>query len=127
MGFVTITEGVDWARLHPEAVANPTPDNRLCLCASKLNFGNVSVDDFPEGENAETPQNLFSITNFLTSSFSGKIRGSVNALGRVNLKLPDKSKGTVQIVNDAATVYDWNGGDGEKCVYSSRVMAYGFA
>ena len=39
---------------------------------------------------------------------------TVYALGRVNMILTDRNKGTVKIVNDEATDYDWNVGGGSK-------------
>src|SRR5690606_8182011 len=48
-GFVTVQEGIDWAKAHPNALDNPTPDNTLYLDASKLDFGNISISDFANG------------------------------------------------------------------------------
>ena len=112
-GFVTVEEGINWAKSHPNALKNPTPDNTLYLDASKLDFGSLSVSDFPEIDML-TPQNLFSDKNILNSTTNSKLLSTVYALGRVNMILTDKSKKTVMIVNDPATDYDWNVGGGWK-------------
>ncbi|WP_205687011.1 DUF6443 domain-containing protein [Chitinophaga rhizosphaerae] len=111
-GYVTLTEGVQWARDHPDAAQNPTPENTLYLDASKFDFGGVSLADFRRGINTPTPVNLFGIQHFLGSVLNNKLRSTVYALGRVNLKLVDAESRRVQVVNDNATDYDWNGGGG---------------
>lgn len=110
-GFVTVGEGISWAKSHPNALKNPTPDNTLYIDASKLDFGALSTSDFPK-EGVSRPQNLFNYTNILESAINPSLLATVYALGRVNMILTDKKKGTVKIVNDDATYYDWNvGGD----------------
>ncbi|MEO9514056.1 MAG: RHS repeat-associated core domain-containing protein [Flavobacteriaceae bacterium] len=114
-GFVTISEGVDWARNNVGALNNPTPDNMLYIDASKLDFGDVNTSQF-QNLNEPTPINLFSKNNLLNSGLNSKLRGTVYALGRVNMQLTDRTWGKVQIVNDfqlqnagdRATDYDWN-------------------
>jgi RHS repeat-associated protein len=108
-GFVTISEGVDWALAHPGALANPTPDNSLYINTAKLNFGDTRIFDFKSRLNTATPLNLNTFGNFLDSKFNTTLRGTVYALGRVNLVLLDYT-GRVKIVNDDATDYDWNDG-----------------
>jgi hypothetical protein len=112
-GFVTIQEGIDWAKAHPNALKNPTPENTLFIATSKLDFGNITTAAF-EQENVSTPQNLFNDTNTAASITNSKLRATVYALGRVNMILENKANGTVSIVNDDATDYDWNLGGGLK-------------
>ena len=108
-GFVTIDEGVEWAKKHPNALSNPTPDNTLYIDTSKLDFGPLSTNDFKK-ENVITPQNLFSIGRFFGDLMSEKRRGTVYALGAVNMILINRGNREVKIVNDDATDYDWNNG-----------------
>ena len=61
-GFVTIDEGIEWGKSHPNARENPTPDNTLYIDASKLEFGNISTTDF-KATGVPTYQNLFNNTN----------------------------------------------------------------
>lgn len=110
-GFVTITEGVEWAKSHPGALENPTADNTLYIDASKLDFGNTATTDFDVvGE--PTAVNLFNMDNFKESVINETLRGTVYALGAVNLILTDMDNKTVRVVNDEATDYDWNRGGG---------------
>lgn len=90
-------------------MSNPTPDNTLYIDASKLDFGPLSTNDFKE-ENVITPQNLFSIGRFFGDFISEKRRGTVYALGAVNMILVNRGNREVIIVNDDATDYDWNNG-----------------
>ena len=108
-GFVTIEEGIAWAKSHPNALKKPTPDNTLYIDASKLDFGSLSESDFPSVGKI-TPQNLFNNTNIVESIANPTLLATVYALGRVNMILTDRDRGTVIIENDSATVYDWNVG-----------------
>ena len=112
-GFVTVGEGISWAKLHPNALKNPTPDNILYIDASQLDFGALSTSDFPK-VGVSTPQNLFSNRNILESVSNPELMATVYALGRVNMVLTNRAQGTVKIVNDSATDYDWNVGGGTK-------------
>lgn len=112
-GFVTVCEGIRWAKSHPNALKNPTPDNILYIDASQLDFGALSTSDFPKVA-VSTPQNLFSNRNILESVSNPELMATVYALGRVNMVLTNRAKGTVKIVNDSATDYDWNIGGGTK-------------
>lgn len=103
-GFVTIQEGIDWAKAHPGALANPTPDNALYVDSSQLDFGDVASANLPL--DAITPVNLFSSANTKASIGNETLRATVYALGRVNLRrVHGKS---VEVINDEATDYDWN-------------------
>lgn len=104
---------VDWAKSHPNALKNPTPDNTLYIDAAKLDFGSLSTSDFPK-TGVATPQNLFTNSNILESPFNPELMATVYALGRVDMKLLNRSQGTVSIVNNSATDYDWNVGGGTK-------------
>ncbi|WP_143019802.1 hypothetical protein [Niabella drilacis] len=63
-GFVTINEGVAWAKAHPGAVSNPTADNTLYLDASKMDFGNLKPSDMVEGVKGNV--NLFDFVDSIT-------------------------------------------------------------
>ena len=110
-GFVTIEEGIAWAKSHPNALNNPTPDNTLYIDASKLEFGNISTSDF-EATGVSIYKNLFNITNFSSSFFNYVLASTVYALGQVHMVLLDYNTREVQIVNDETTIYDWDEGGG---------------
>ena len=110
-GFVTVDEGISWAKSHPNALKNPTPDNMLYIDTSQLDFGYISTSDFPK-IGVSTRQNLFSDKNTFESLVNPELMATVYALGRVNMILTDRNRGTVKIVNDEATDYDWNVGGG---------------
>ena len=112
-GFVTVGEGISWAKSHPNALKNPTPDNILYIDASQLDFGALSTSDFPK-VGVSTPQNLFSNRNILESVSNPELMATVYALGRVDMILTNRAQGTVKIVNNSATDYDWNVGGGSK-------------
>ena len=111
-GFVTIAEGVDWAKSHPGALDKPSADNTLYIDASKLDFGNTATSNF-DVVGAPTAINLFNTENFAESATNETLRATVYALGAVNLTLTDRSNKTVKVVNDNATDYDWNRGGGK--------------
>lgn len=110
-GFVTVSEGVEWAKSHPGALDHPTPENTLYLDASKLDFGNITTSDFYK-TNTPVPINLLNPGNFTESCGNEKLRATVYALGRVNMILLSRVTRNVTIVNDNATDYDWNNGGG---------------
>ena len=117
-GFVTIEEGIAWAKSHMGALQNPTPNNMLYINTSLLDFGNLSIIDFKNGEGKISPINLFNTYNTFHSITNPILRSTVYALGRVNCYLDDATLGMFHIVNDyfqpygRATDYDWNGGGG---------------
>jgi hypothetical protein len=116
-GFVTVGEGIRWAKSHPNALKKPTSDNMLYIDASLLDFGTISTTDFPE-EGVIKSQNLFVEENKKESIFNLKLLSTVYALGRVNMVLKNREQRTVEIINDDATVYDWNvGGDKQRHFY----------
>ena len=112
-GFVSVEEGIAWAKAHPYALKNPTPDNTLYIDASKLDFGSLSTSQFKNVGTSE-PQNLFVNRNIAESSYNPKLFATVYALGRVDMILTNRKDGTVKIVNNSATDYDWNLGGGFK-------------
>jgi len=112
-GFVTVSEGVSWAKSHPNALKNPTADNMLYIDASQLDFGDLSTLDFPK-VGVSTPKNLFSNQNIIESVTNPELMAKVYALGRVDMILTNRAQGTVKIVNNSATDYDWNVGGGSK-------------
>jgi len=108
-GFISIWEGVKWAKDHPYALQNPSPDNTLYVDASQLDFGSLSKSDF-SGDGETKSINLFNKENTRHSIKNRKLRSTVYALGVFHIKILNREKGTVQIVNDDATKYDWNTG-----------------
>ena len=110
-GFVSIKEGVDWAKSNPGALQNPTPRNTLYIDASKLDFGNITTSDLKNGVGESSPVNLNTPGNFFASSSNATLASTVYALGRVDLTLLN-SDGSVKVVNNSATDYDWNKGGG---------------
>ncbi len=100
-GFVTIEEGIEWAKKHPNALQNPTPDNSLYLDASKLNFGNLSVKNIGLKEGEKGNINLYDYVKL----FNNKSRATVYALGNTQMKLINKKTGTVKLFWDN---YDWD-------------------
>ena len=119
-GFVTIDEGIEWGKSHPNARENPTPDNTLYIDASKLEFGNISTTDF-KATGVPTYQNLFNNTNLLSSFFNYVRASTVYALGQVHMILLDYNTREVQIVNDEATIYDWDKGGGRKRDFAIKI------
>ncbi|WP_295731670.1 RHS repeat domain-containing protein [uncultured Muribaculum sp.] len=107
-GFVTITEGIAWAKANPDALLHPTPDNSLYIKASELDFGDVSSSELRLGKKESI--DLFSINNAWASIMNARLRASVYALGNGSVILLDKATRSVRIVNDNATDYDWNEG-----------------
>ncbi|MBR3699052.1 MAG: hypothetical protein IKM85_05960 [Bacteroidales bacterium] len=115
-GFVTIDEGIAWAKSHHGALENPTPDNMLYINTSLLNFGNLSIDDFINGEGNVSFIDLFNIHNTWVSLTNTTLRSTVYALGAVHILLEDAANGIISIHNDCfnnsnrVTDYDWNEG-----------------
>ncbi len=105
-GIVTREEGIAWAKSHPDALKNPTPENTLYINAALLDFGNISTTKF-SSIGKETVIRTLNIGNFLNGLFAGHLQNTVYALGRVNLILLNQL-GDVRVVNDNATDYDWN-------------------
>lgn len=112
-GFVTVSEGIAWAKSHPNALKNPTPDNMLYIDASQLDFWDLSTSDFTKVD-LITPKNLFSNHNIAESIANPILMATVYALGRVDMILTNRAEGKVKIVNNSATDYDWNVGGGSK-------------
>jgi RHS repeat-associated protein len=110
-GFVTIEEGVQWALAHSGALDNPTPENSLYINTALLDFGDLTVSDFPS-VGVTTPVNLFTSNNTIESAFNSTLRATVYALGRVDMILTSSGDKWVKIVNNSATDYDWNLGGG---------------
>ena len=109
-GFVTIEEGIAWAKKHPNALDNPTPENTLYINTALLDFGDLSVESIGgiQSKGKIIPVNLFTSKNTIEAISNAKLRATVYALGRFNLILQDPELRTISIVNDEATDYDWN-------------------
>ena len=110
-GFITISEGVKWAKTHIGAKNNPNPENTLYIDASKMDFGDIGVGEF-SAEGDVSSLNLVNWNNIAGSWFNHRLRSSVYALGRFKAQLINSKTKTIVIINDDSTVYDWNkGGD----------------
>ena len=112
-GFVTVEEGINWAKSHPNALRYPTPDNMLYIDSSQLDFGSLTTSDFPK-VGIPTHQNLFVNGNIIESIVNPELMATVYALGRVDMILTNRTNRTVKIVNNNAADYDWNTGGGIK-------------
>lgn len=110
-GFVTRQEGISWAKLHPNALKNPSADNTLYINTALLEFGNIKTGDFAQ-TNEITPVNLLNFGNAASAVLDNKLHNTIYALGKVNMILTNRMDRTVSIVNDEATDYDWNTGGG---------------
>ena len=112
-GFVTIEEGINWAKSHPNAASHPTPENSLYVNTALLDFGSLSINDIGIlNTGIKRPVNLFTKMNTIESIWNKRLRATVYALGRVNVILQNPVMRTISIVNDKATIYDWNRGGG---------------
>jgi RHS repeat-associated protein len=101
-GFVTLGEGIDWAKEHPFTLPNNiTPDNSLYLDASKLNFGDLSVKNIGLQEGQKGNVNLLDYVNLISSSSIS----STYALGNTQMRLLNANSGSVQLFWDD---YNWN-------------------
>jgi len=106
-GFVTVEEGIIWAKKHPNAIKHPTPDNALYIDTSQLDFGSITIDEVIS-KNGKV--DLFNKSNMLSSIYNDRLRATVYALGRVQLEVVDKAYRLVRIVDSPANDYDWNTG-----------------
>lgn len=104
-GFVTITEGIRWAKKHPNAKDNPTPDNILYINAALLDLGFLTV--YNSGLRLDgdyTNVNLYDYVN----PKSPRSVSTTYALGNTAIMLLDNN-GTIAFKGD---VYDWDYHDG---------------
>ena len=110
-GFVTIDEGVSWAKSHPNALDSPTPENSLYINTALLDFGDLTVDKIGIRNIGKImPVNLFTKSNTKEAIVNKRLRATVYALGTVDVILHNPVMRTISIVNNNATDYDWNGG-----------------
>jgi hypothetical protein len=103
-GFVTMEEGIAWAKDRPNTLNNEDPNDALYLDASKLNFGNLSVSDlegFGFSDGTKGPINLFDFVNWTSNSS----RATTYALGNTQIQLVNSEDGTVRLFKD---IYDWD-------------------
>ena len=112
-GIVTREEGIIWAKDHPGALNQPTPDNMLYINAAMLDFGDITTSDFENGIGKSSPIQTLTSKNLCKGLKKGKLQNTVYALGRVDLFLLNEI-GDVEVVNNSATDYDWNAGGGFK-------------
>ena len=127
-GFVTISEGIQWAKDHPNAKTHPNPDNTLYINAAQLNFGFLTVDNsgLQVGDDY-TNVNLY----FYVNRKNYRSICTTYALGNIGIKLLDDN-GMISLKGD---VYDWDFHDGSPMrntlVYLERLRTglndnYGF-
>jgi len=100
-GFVTIDEGVAWAKDRPNTVGNNDPNDALYLDASQLNFGSLSVDNIPLSVGQTGNVNLFDHVNW----FNSESRATTYALGNTQMHLVNDKTGNVKLFQD---FYDWD-------------------
>lgn len=103
-GIVTIKEGIDWAKSHPGAKDNPTADNSLYIDASKLDFGDLSINDVL----ASSENNLFCTSRLKSSPKNAQYLNTVYALGKFHSEVVSSDDRTIRVINDELAVYDWN-------------------
>lgn len=108
----TREEGIAWAKAHPNALSRNDPNDMLYVNSASLDFGNTNHMMFAN-ENEITPVNLYNAGNLVPLGLNKRLESTVYALGRVNLILRDRKSLSVEVVNDDATVYDWNRGGGK--------------
>ena len=100
-GFVTISEGIQWAKDHLNAKNNPTPDNTLYINAAQLDLGFLTVDNSGLRLGADyTNVNLYDYVN----RRSPRSVNTTYALGNTAIKLLDNN-GTIGFSGD---IYDWD-------------------
>ena len=120
-GFVSISEGISWAKDHPNALKNPTPENSLYINTALLDFGDITVNKIGIRNTGRIiPVNLFNNNNIQESIYNSTLRATVYALGRVDIVLQNPVMRTIRIINNKATIYDWNKGGG--FVRSSAIL-----
>lgn len=125
-GFVTIDEGIAWAKSHIGALNHPTPDNSLYLDASRLNFGKLSVSNIGLAEGEKGNVNLLDYVKL----YSRSSRSTTYALGNTQIQLLDSQNGIIKLFSDD---YNWdyhygfvNGnpqGRRDKLIYYERIRA----
>ena len=104
-GFVTINEGVAWAKRHIDALSNPSPENTLYIDASLLDLGYLTIQNSGlEVGNDYTNVNLYNYVN----RNSIKSINTTYALGNTSMKLLD-NQGTIVFRGDE---YNWDYHDG---------------
>ena len=100
-GFVTIDEGIAWAKSHIGALENPTPDNTLYIDANLLDMGFLTVQNsgLKIGQDY-TNVNLYDYVN----KKSLRSIHTAYALGNTGIRLID-NEGTISFRGDT---YDWD-------------------
>ena len=100
-GFITISEGIKWAKEHPNAMAYPSPNNTLYLNAELLDLGFLSIENSGLEVGGDFKNvNLYDFVN-------PKSIRSINttyALGNTSMKLLDNN-GNVSFKGDE---YNWD-------------------
>jgi RHS repeat-associated protein len=100
-GFVTISEGIDWAKSHPNVKDNPSPSDALYLDASKLDYGDLTVANIGLGEGQKGNVNLFDFVQWTNSDS----RNTTYALGNTQIQLLNAKTGSIKLFSD---MYDWD-------------------
>ena len=100
-GVVTVNEGIAWAKAHPYALKNPTPENTLYIDAALLDFGFLTVQNSGLTVGGDyTNVNLYNYVN----RRSPRSIHTTYALGNTSIKLLD-NQGTIAFYGDD---YDWD-------------------
>jgi len=100
-GFVTISEGIAWAKSHPNVKNNPTRNDALYLDASKLDYGDLSVANIGLKEGQKGNVNLFDFVQWTNSDS----RSTTYALGNTQIQLLNAKTGSIKLFSD---MYDWD-------------------
>ena len=102
-GFVTIEEGVQWAKEHPNALDGNDPSEALYLDASKLDFGNLKSRKLKNlgADEGFVPINIFPLTAWALNDS----RATSYALGNTRIMLVNEVNLTVKVAPD---IYDWD-------------------
>ena len=100
-GFVTISEGIKWAKKHPNALQNTTPDNTLYINAGLLDLGNLTIGN--SGLEAGGDYKNVNLLKYVNLKSLRSIR-TTYALGNTSMRLLDNN-GTVEFSGDK---YDWD-------------------
>ncbi len=100
-GFVTISEGIQWAKDHPNAKNHPNPYNTLYIDAAQLDLGFLTVEN--SGLKVGDDYVYVNLYDFVNRK-SPRSVNTTYALGNTGIKLLD-NKGTISFSGD---VYDWD-------------------
>ena len=100
---VSIQEGIDWAKSHPNVLTDGSSSGVLYLDARRLDFGRLSISDF-NAIGVEQGVNLLWLNNANPASLN-----TTYALGQTRMTLLSKAfGGIVKVSNGHFNDYDWD-------------------